>query len=102
MASLSHEQIGRALAISKGFAAKYLSRVEHTGGSGVVEGDGGAGSGYDAVASRYPSHDDRVLPDFTQLHTELNRPGVMLALLWEKHAVANARQLTHLLRAGIV
>lgn len=53
------------------------------------------------LVTRSPGNGDRVLLDFAHLNAELNRPGVTLALLWGKHAVANAGQLTHL-RAGIV
>ena len=96
-ARLSHEQIARALSISKGVVAKYVSRLEHAGAdparlASMSERDLAAVL---LPVSRPESYGGRVLPDFAHLHIELERPGVTLALLWEEYAAANAGQLTY-------
>lgn len=96
-ARLSHEQIGRALGISKGVVAKYVARIEC---AGVDPATLRSMSERDLAtlltpAARSASYGGRVLPDFAHLHTELKRPGVTLALLWEEYTAANAGLLTY-------
>ena len=79
---LSHEQIARALSISKGVVAKYVSRLEHAGAdparlASMSERDLAAVL---LPASRPESYGGRVLPDFAHLHIELKRPGVNTAV----------------------
>ena len=86
--ALSHEQIARALSISKGVVAKYVKAAEASGRAwaelsatdeaelrrvlGVGLRGRGASLGYAA-------------PDFAAVHQGLKQKNVTLALLWEEY-----------------
>ncbi|MBI1397384.1 MAG: IS21 family transposase [Betaproteobacteria bacterium] len=94
-AGLSHQQIARALRISKGVVAKYVAAAEAAGltdwallremGEAVLEGR--------LLVRRASSH-AVAMPDFGRVHQELGRKGVTLALLWEEYAAAHPGQRT--------
>lgn len=93
-ARLSHEQIARALAVSKGVVAKYVGRVNARGLDPTTllrlpEDEVGR---LLAPAARQPQYGGRVAPDYADVHRELKRPGVTLTLLWEEYQAANAGQ----------
>ena len=94
--ALSHEQIARALGLSKGAVTKYLQRAAHVGLSwetavtleeSVIEAR--------LLPPRVPSPGPRVLPDWAVVHRELRRKGVTLQLLWEEYAEAHAGAATY-------
>lgn len=94
---LSHEQIGRALSISKGVVAKYVGRVEARGLDPAVlltldEGELQRRLG---SAPRVPQYGGRVMPDYAEVHRELKRPGVTLTLLWEEYRRAHEGAATY-------
>ncbi|HUL68578.1 MAG TPA: IS21 family transposase [Burkholderiaceae bacterium] len=82
---LSYSQIGRALGISKGSVANYLSAAE---AAGLTHQEAAA---LDDAALRvrlYPQREVSkkfVEPDFALVHRELKRKGVTLTLLWEEY-----------------
>jgi transposase len=96
-ARLSHEQVARALAISKGVVAKYVARVERTGlEPAVLLGLSDAEVlARIAAAPRASSYGGRVVPDFAHVHAELKRPNVTLMLLWQEYAGAHAEGLAY-------
>ncbi|MCZ8116244.1 hypothetical protein [Silanimonas sp.] len=80
---LSHEQIARALSISKGVVAKYVGRVEARGFEPAVLLALDEGELQRRLGSppRRPQYGGRVVPDYASVHRELKRPGVTLTLL---------------------
>lgn len=96
-AHLSHEQIARALAVSKGVVAKYVARLER-----LTEDPGGLLERPDAEldelvkpAARPRSYGGRIAPDFAHIHCELRRAGVTLTLLWEEYVAAHREAPTY-------
>lgn len=96
-AQLSHEQIARALSISKGVVAKYVARLER-----LAEDPGTLLERPEAElaelvkpAPRPSSYGGRALPDFAHLHSELRRPGVTLTLLWQEYVAAHTQAATY-------
>src|SRR5579872_5347006 len=94
---LSHEQIARALAISKGVVAKYVARLQ-----GLTEDPGTLLERSDAEltelvkpAARPVNYGGRVTPDFAHIHSELRRPGVTLTLLWQEYVATNCEAPTY-------
>ncbi len=86
-AGLSHEKIARAVGLSKGAVAKYVSLAAACGISWpttLTEAELEAQL-YPAAA---PIGADRALPDFAVMHTELKRKGVTLQLLWSEYVAA--------------
>ncbi|WP_116810915.1 IS21 family transposase [Steroidobacter cummioxidans] len=89
---LSHEQIARALSISKGVVAKYAARIQRCGieprellrlsDAQVLE--------HVQPRLKREVYGDRAPVDCARVHTELKRPGVTLTLLWQEYAAANA------------
>ena len=77
---LSHEQIARALSISKGVVAKYVGRVEARGLDPAVllTVDEGELTRRLGSAPRVPRYGGRAMPDYAEVHSELTRPGVTL------------------------
>lgn len=85
-AGLSHEKIARAVGLSKGAVAKYVS-LATAQGIGWPTGLGEA----ELEARLFPSApapSERALPDFPAMHTELKRKGVTLQLLWSEYVAA--------------
>src|SRR5207249_11930281 len=83
--ALTYSQIARALGMSKGSVANYLSLAEAAGltHQAVVALDDAA-----LVARLQPQHDvvtKFAAPDFALVHRELKRKGVTLQLLWEEY-----------------
>jgi transposase len=95
-ARLSHEQIARALCVSKGVIAKYVARIE--GGGFAPEALLELGESELRArlmpASR-PHYGGRVNPDYVQVHAELKRPGVTLLLLWQEYVAQHAGATTY-------
>lgn len=86
-AGLSHEKIARAVGLSKGVVAKYVSLAA---ACGIVWPT--TFTEVELEAQLYPAAvpigADRVLPDFAAMHTELKRKGVTLQLLWSEYVAA--------------
>jgi len=96
-ARLSHEQIARALSISKGLVAKYASRIAR---AGVQPAELLALSDAEVLARICPpprpsSYGRRVPVDFAHVHAELKRPGMTLMLLWQEYTAANSGAATY-------
>jgi len=93
-AALSHEQIAKALNVSKGVVSKYVTLASAAGL------DWEAAQALDErqlthrllprsnIAGRY------VEPDWAAIHRELDRKGVTLVLLWQEYQAANAEHRT--------
>jgi transposase len=83
--ALTYSQIARALGISKGSVANYLSSAEAAG----LTHQEVAGLDDAALLRRlYPQryvYAKFAAPDFAQVHRELKRKGVTLTLLWEEY-----------------
>lgn len=93
-AGLSHQQIARALAISKGVVAKYL-RLAEAADLGPAEV---LALSEDALLARLrPTRSApvrHVPPDYATIHQELKRKGVTLMLLWEEYVATHPEQRT--------
>lgn len=85
---LSHRQIAKSCGIARPTVADYLRRARAAGVSwplpdGLDEGT--------LERLLFPpssrSAKARPLPDWSEIHRELKRPGVTLALLWQEHKV---------------
>jgi transposase len=94
---LSHEQIARALSISKGVVAKYVARIERLGEepSALLRLAEPELRARLSPAARPSSYGGRVTPDFAHVHAELRRPGVTLTLLWQEYIAAHAPAPTY-------
>ncbi len=91
---LSHEQIAKALNVSKGVVSKYVSLA------------GSAGLDWDAAQAlderqlphrllpRANAAGRFVEPNWAAIHRELDRKGVTLVLLWQEYQAANAEHRT--------
>ena len=83
--ALTYSQIARALGISKGSIANYLSTAETAGLTHQVA------TALDDAALMARLHPQRYVvakfaaPDFALVHRELKRKGVTLTLLWEEY-----------------
>jgi transposase len=94
-AGLSHQQIARALQISKGVVAKYvrLAEVADLGPAVLLA------LPEDALLARLrpmrPSPVRHVPPDYATIHQELKRKGVTLMLLWEEYVAAHPGASTY-------
>ena len=84
---LSHRQVERSLQMGRGTVGGYLRRAVAAG----LSWEQVTALGDEELEGRlFPSEVDppagsRVLPDWSQLHQELKRPGVTLQLLWEEY-----------------
>lgn len=96
-ARLSHEQIARALAISKGVVAKYVARLERLAEdpATLLERPEAELAELVKPASRPNSYGGRVVPDFAHVHCELRRPGVTLTLLWQEYLAEHSAAPTY-------
>ena len=94
-ARLSHEQVARALRVSKGVVAKYVGLA---GAAGLNEWTAIRELDERALQvrllSRGPKTSSVVMPDFARMHRELSRKGVTLMLLWQEYAAAHPGQRT--------
>lgn len=91
-AGLSHEKIARAVGISKGAVAKYLSLSQARGLSWPLPEDLD-----DTALERllFPVAETPVRlvePDFSAIHQELKRKGVTLQLLWSEYATTHGER----------
>jgi len=85
-AGLSHAKIARAVGLSKGAVAKYISlaSAQNIGWpTGLSETELEA-----RLFPTAPAVSGRVEPDFAAIHTELKRKGVTLQLLWSEYVAA--------------
>lgn len=94
--ALSHEQIARALGLSKGVVTKYLQRATQAG----LSWESAAALDESEVAARLlptraQSAPQRVMPDWAIIPRELRRKGVTLQLLWEEYVEAHAGSATY-------
>lgn len=94
--ALSHEQIARALGLSKGAVTKYLQRASQVG----LNWETAAALEESQLEARLsPARGQpmsrRVLPDWAVVHRELRRKGVTLQLLWEEYVEAHAGAATY-------
>ena len=90
----SHEQIARALSVSKGVVSKYVGLA------------GAAGLVWPAVREMEerelqallvpdsPRNAPVVQPDWARVHQELSRKGVTLMLLWQEYVAEHAHERT--------
>jgi transposase len=94
-AGLSHQQIARALAVSKGVVAKYARLAE---AAGLTPAELLA-LPEDALLARLrptrPAPLRHVPPDYATIHQELKRKGVTLMLLWEEYVAAHPGASTY-------
>ena len=95
-AGLSHENIARALSLSKGVIAKYVERLERAGLDpeqllGLTDTQL-----LEHVRPRPHARTlQRVLPDYGHVHAELRHKGVTLVLLWEEYQAAHTGEPTY-------
>ena len=86
-AGLSHRAIAQACAMGLGTVTTYLQRAAAAGLSWPLPeslDDGALEARLFARPAR-PLARDRVVPEWAQLHHELKKPGVTLALLWTEY-----------------
>lgn len=88
---LSHEQIARALAVSKGVVTKYAARVQRLGGDPMALLALSDTEIFERVCPLPPrkAYGGRVRPDFAHIHAELRRPGVTMMLLRQEYRDAH-------------
>ncbi|MDD3761435.1 MAG: IS21 family transposase [Acidithiobacillus sp.] len=92
-AGFSQRQIVQACRLSKGAVSKYLQLAAQAGLSWPLPDDIDA-AGLEArlfPARRAASH-SILIPDFAAIHTQLQRKGVTLQLLWEEYVAAHPGQ----------
>jgi len=84
---LSYRQIGRSLKIGHGTVGDYVMRAQAVGLSweAVETMDEEELESKLFAADRGPSTSARPLPDWAEVHQELRRKGVTLALLWQEY-----------------
>jgi transposase len=83
--ALSHEQIARALKLSKGVVSKYISRAAQVG---IGWPDAAALDETELEQRLFPRTANRLAiaaPDCAWIHQELKHKGVTLQLLWEEY-----------------
>jgi transposase len=85
-AGLTQRQIARSLAMSPTTVGEYLRRARLAGLSPPLpEGLDDAQLEAQLFPPTVPSQVPRPLPDWAEVHCELKRKGVTLALLWEEY-----------------
>ena len=83
---LSHRAIAQACAMGLGTVTTYLQRAAAAGVSWPLPEDlDDAALEARLFARPAISPADRVVPEWTELHQELKKPGVTLALLWTEY-----------------
>src|SRR3989338_8211956 len=87
---LTHRAIAQACALGLGTVSLYLQRAAAAGLSWPPPEDlGDAAVGARPVGrAAVPPARYRVVPDWSQQHLELKKPGVTLALLWTEYRAA--------------
>lgn len=84
-AGLNQTQIAWALSIGRSTVFDYLKKFEES----ELTWEEASGWGEEELDKRLFSRPgppaSRVVPDFTNIHKELRRPGVTLQLLWEEY-----------------
>jgi transposase len=86
-AGLSHRAIAQACAMGLGTVTTYLQRATAAGVSWPLPEDLDD-AGLEArlfARPAVPPARDRVVPEWSQLHLELKKPGVTLSLLWVEY-----------------
>ena len=81
---MSARQIGEIQGIGRTTVGDYLRRLEVAGVSWPLP-DGLGEDELERLLFPPPGPRNRVVPDWTQVHAELRRPGVTLRLLWEEY-----------------
>jgi transposase len=84
---LSHRAIAQACGMGLGTVTTYLQRAAAAGLAWPLPedlDDAALEARLFARPAISPAH-DRVMPEWTQLHQELKKPGVTLALLWTEY-----------------
>ena len=86
-AGLSHRAIARACAVGLGTVTSYLQRAAALGLPWPLPDDLDDAALEARLFARpaVPPASDRVIPDWSELHHELKKPGVTLALLWTEY-----------------
>ncbi|HHW2689243.1 TPA: IS21 family transposase, partial [Pseudomonas aeruginosa] len=88
-AGLSVRKIAASLQISSGSAGNYLHRFNACGLTWPTSlSDAELERLLFPPAPTVPS-DQRPIPDWAWVHTELRRPGVTLALLWQEYRLSH-------------
>lgn len=88
--------IARSIQASPSTVGDYLRRARVAGlGWPLPEGLNETELEHRLFPPPKPSSDIRPLPDFPQIHTELKRKGVTLALLWQEYKAASADGLQY-------
>jgi hypothetical protein len=90
-AGLSHRAIAQACAMGLGAVTTYLQRVAAAGLAWPLPEDLDDGALEARLFARpaTPLARDRVVPEWAQLHHELKKPDVTLALLWTEYRAAH-------------
>jgi transposase len=92
-AGLSHRAIARACAVGLGTMTTYVPRAAAAGLHWPLADDLDDAAREARVCARpaVPHARDRVVPEWTQLHQELKKPGVTLSLLWLEYRAQHTR-----------
>src|SRR5712691_3317772 len=88
---LSHRAIAQACTVGLGTVTTYLQRAAAAGLAWPLPADLDDATLEARVLARpaVPPARDRVVPDWSQLHQELKKPGVTLSLLWLEYRGAH-------------
>ncbi|PYQ71232.1 MAG: IS21 family transposase, partial [Acidobacteria bacterium] len=86
-AGLSHRAIARACAMGLGTVTAYLQRARAAGLQWPLSDDLDDAALDARLFARpaIPPTRTQVIPDWSQLHQELKKPGVTLSLLWVEY-----------------
>jgi transposase len=90
-AGLSHRAIAQACTVGLGTVTTYLQRAAAAGLAWPLPDDLDDAALEARVFARpaIPPARDRVVPNWSQLHQELKKPGVTLSLLWLEYRAAH-------------
>jgi transposase len=90
-AGLPHRAIAQACAVGLGTVTTYLQRAAAAGLQWPLPADLDDAQLEARLFTRpaCPQASDRVIPDWSQLHQELKKPGVTLTLLWTEYRAAH-------------
>jgi len=91
---LSYEQIGAALAVSKGVVTKYVGLAAAAGLNWETVREWDERQLLARLLPRSASLTPYVEPDWGRIHQELSRKGVTLLLLWEEYVAEHAEART--------
>jgi transposase len=90
----SHEQIARALSISKGVVSKYLGLASAAGLDWPAARDMEERALLALLVPDSPRAAPVAQPDWARVHQELSRKGVTLMLLWQEYVAEHAHERT--------